>query len=204
MLISQNADCNGEWQAYASPKIWQLALPNNNLNTLYAKFRDAAGNESACGSNDILHDNIPPQAGTLVIENGAARTTKSSVTLSITASASQMYLTQDPQCLIGGVWEGIANCKLWPLAYDNASNTIYLKLRDEHGNSLCKCEHRACPPFNPSISINQGALKTKNLNVTFSISAAEAESMYLTSCEVGGSWETFSSSETLTLPEANP
>ncbi|MEY4615161.1 MAG: hypothetical protein RJB66_121 [Pseudomonadota bacterium] len=53
-----NSDCEtgGQWYNYGLGEKSDLALPNANAtNTVYAKFKDYAGNESGCSSASIRH-----------------------------------------------------------------------------------------------------------------------------------------------------
>lgn len=62
MYITYTEDCSsgGQWESYSSIKSdWQLATLNGS-NTIYIKFRDASGVESACVSQTIVHDDIRP------------------------------------------------------------------------------------------------------------------------------------------------
>jgi hypothetical protein len=66
MYITNTAGCasGGVYETYATSKAsWTLAIANAT-NTVYAKFKDAVGNESTCVSDTILHDNTGPTAPT--------------------------------------------------------------------------------------------------------------------------------------------
>ncbi|QDK38986.1 hypothetical protein [Bdellovibrio sp. NC01] len=62
VYITQTDDtCStgGTWETFTQSK--QITLQHENaMNTVYAKFRDAALNETDCMARNILHDNIPP------------------------------------------------------------------------------------------------------------------------------------------------
>ncbi len=59
--ITNDSSClgSGHWTSDFAPQSWSLPL-SNALNTVYLKFRDKAGNESACLSQAITHDNTAP------------------------------------------------------------------------------------------------------------------------------------------------
>ena len=61
MYITNTAGCasGGAWEAYASSKSWTIAQTNSTA-TVYVKFRDSVGNETACVSDSIIHDDIMP------------------------------------------------------------------------------------------------------------------------------------------------
>lgn len=61
MYISNTAGCStgGDWEDFNSSKTWTLGQTNSTA-TVYVKYRDNAGNESSCISDDILHMNSAP------------------------------------------------------------------------------------------------------------------------------------------------
>lgn len=62
MIFSQNPDFSGaSWQAYAASADFTLTSGDGNK-TVYAKFKDQAGNESTITSASILLDTVPPVA----------------------------------------------------------------------------------------------------------------------------------------------
>lgn len=56
MYVTNTADClsGGTWETTSSPKSWNLASIDS-LQSVFVKFRDAAGNESNCVSDTITH-----------------------------------------------------------------------------------------------------------------------------------------------------
>ena len=76
MYITNSPDCStgGEWQPLASEIPWQLGEKNISAN-VYAKFRSIYKTETACVSDSIIHDDIPPVltlAQTLPVVTNAA------------------------------------------------------------------------------------------------------------------------------------
>lgn len=61
MYITNTAACSagGVYEAFAVTKNWTLSTAES-VNTVYVKFKDLAGNESACISDDIIHNATPP------------------------------------------------------------------------------------------------------------------------------------------------
>ena len=59
MKISNTADCSaGTYEAYSTAKNgWSHGVSNGTA-TVSVLYRDAAGNESSCVSDTIIHDNI--------------------------------------------------------------------------------------------------------------------------------------------------
>lgn len=62
MYITNSPGCSagGTWEVYTQNKSWNLSFANN-LNRVYAKFRDSLGNETACINAAITHDDVAPQ-----------------------------------------------------------------------------------------------------------------------------------------------
>ncbi|NDE17649.1 hypothetical protein EBZ80_22255, partial [bacterium] len=62
MYITNTAGCGsgGSWETFSTSKAgWSLAQTNATA-TVYAKFRDDAGNETSCVSDTIIHDDVVP------------------------------------------------------------------------------------------------------------------------------------------------
>ena len=59
MFITNTSGCSsgGSYEAFAATKAWTLGTSNGTA-TVYVKFKDRAGNESACVSDTIVHDNV--------------------------------------------------------------------------------------------------------------------------------------------------
>lgn len=62
MYVTNTPGCGdgGSWESYATSKSGWTLTTLNATSSVYIKFRDAAGNESPCASDSILHDNTPP------------------------------------------------------------------------------------------------------------------------------------------------
>src|SRR5690606_34775950 len=61
MYVTATAGCasGGSWETYEETVDFPL-LNLNGSNTIYVKFRDALGNESACVNDTIIHDDTKP------------------------------------------------------------------------------------------------------------------------------------------------
>lgn len=136
MYITNTAACSagGIWETYANAKVWALGQTNASA-TVYVKYRDDASNESACVSDSITHDSIPPASTSIAINSASAFTNSTSVTLNLSAvGASEMYITNTSACGGGGVWESYSVTKAWTLGQVNALATVFVKFRDQAGN----------------------------------------------------------------------
>ncbi|MFK7873564.1 MAG: hypothetical protein AB8C84_10460, partial [Oligoflexales bacterium] len=135
MYITNTSGCsaNGTWESYTTSKAgWTLGQSDSTA-TVYAKFKDEAGNTSSCVNDTIIHDDNAPTSASLIISSGATTTISATVGLSPSAvSASEMYVTNTSGCNSGGSWESYATTKTgWPLAQTNATATVYVKFRDQ-------------------------------------------------------------------------
>ncbi|NBR25522.1 MAG: hypothetical protein EBU08_17445, partial [Micrococcales bacterium] len=138
MYVTNTAGCGsgGAWESYSTSKTdWTLSQSNATA-TVYAKFRDAIGNEGSCVSDTIIHDNIAPTSPTISINSDAVTTSSTSVTIALSANkASQMYVTDTTGCASGGTIEAYATTRAWTLSSGDGTKTVYIKYLDEAGNT---------------------------------------------------------------------
>ncbi len=84
MMVSNFSDFNqAKWENYVRTKKWIIDLRGNGEKTVYAKFRDGAGNESEVVSTSIILDTTPPTAGSITVDNGDKFTNSRQVKLNI-------------------------------------------------------------------------------------------------------------------------
>lgn len=161
--------------------------------------------------NQKKSDITPPQGASILINSGDAVTTSDSVVLTLSATdAMQMYVTNTSGCSSGGSWENYTTSKSWVLAQTNATATVYVKYRDSAQNETgCvsdTIEHDSSAPTGGSITINSGAAATNSTNVTLTLTATDANKMYVTNvagCGSGGTWEDFAGTFGWTLGQTN-
>ncbi|MEI6834470.1 MAG: Ig-like domain-containing protein, partial [bacterium] len=81
MYVTNADGCTsgGTWEPYDTSKSWTLAQTNATA-TVYAKFRDLAGNETGCVNDTIFHDDTAPLAPVI---SDASRSFNASFTPSI-------------------------------------------------------------------------------------------------------------------------
>jgi subtilisin family serine protease len=212
MYVTNTAGCSagGSWETYSTSKSWTLGQTNATV-TVYAKYRDAAGNESSCISDTIIHDNQAPTSPTIAINSAANYTNSTSVTLSLSSTgASQMYVTNIAGCSAGGSWETYSTSKSWTLGQTNATATVYAKYRDAAGNETsCISDtiiHDNIMPSSISLGIDNNSGYTNSNQITLKPNANGANQMYITNvsgCGSGGVWEAYSQSKLTTLSSLN-
>ncbi len=116
------------WEAYGAAKAWTLSNGDGNK-TVYAQFRDLAGNVETV-ADSILLDTIAP-AGTVVINGGAASTNNAIVTLTFSApGAIQMRVRNDAWT----EWLPYSTTGSWSLTSGEGLKTVCVQFRDAAGN----------------------------------------------------------------------
>ena len=161
--------------------------------------------------NQKKSDITPPSGASIVINSGDLVTTTNSVMLSLSAvDAYEMYITTTAECTAGGTWESYSNSKAWTLGQINATATMYAKFRDRALNvSECVSDsitHDDSAPSGGTISINGAATQTNSTSVTLTLSATDANEMYVTNtagCGSGGTWQGYATSQAWILGQTN-
>jgi uncharacterized protein YceK len=130
---------DGTWystpEPYAASKAWTLTLGQGTM-TVYAKFKDGAGNWSTAYTDTIVLDTTPP-TGTIAINGGATYANSTNVTLNLTCNdtlsgCSQVQFSNDgfnyapPQ--------QYAASKSWTLLTGDGAKTVYAMFQDGAGN----------------------------------------------------------------------
>lgn len=210
MYITDESDCatGGVYETYLNSKTWTLAQTNTTAN-VYVKFKDAAGNESVCIGDSIIHDDISPAASFIKINSDYEYTTSINVTLNLSAvDANEMYVTNTVGCSSGGVYESYNSSKAWTLGSLNSNSNVYVKFKDTAGNeSSCISDsiiHDNTPPSSTSIVINSGASSTSDTSINLTLNAINAAEMYITNeadCNSGGSYESYATSKSWIISE---
>ena len=171
MILSNSPDFkNARWENYVKSKKWMIDIVGEGEKTVYAKFRDRAGNESPVVSASIIYDITPPKGGTLTINDGAKYTRNRDVLLRISATdVAKIRVTSKG---FNKVFDfkpdehGVMKLKL-KLDSLEGLKTIRVYYMDEAGNKTLKAQEavihykfRGPPP--PLLSINQNAKFTND------------------------------------------
>ena len=123
------------WEPYAASKTWSLAT-GDGAKTVYVQFGDISGNVLANANDSITLDATAP-TGSIVVNSGAAFTTATTVTLTLSATdagrgVSQMRLRNEN--LPWSVWQAFAATKSWVLVAGRGTKTVSVQFRDVAGN----------------------------------------------------------------------
>ena len=178
MKISNTADCSaGTYEAFSTTKNGWTHGVSNGTATVSAIYRDAAGNESSCVSDTIVHDNTAPTGASISIAGAATHTATDSITLTLGATgASHMYITNTAGCASGGTEEAYSTSKAWTLGQTNGTATVYVKFRDLAGNeSACIDDTIIHDDNDPTVTItNSGWVNASNYTA-YSVTGACSE-----------------------------
>jgi|GEM_PF-913078 CUB domain./Regulator of chromosome condensation (RCC1) repeat. len=162
----------------------------------------------------LYWDNTAP-TGSIQINGGAATSTTTAATLTLAAtdpegSPLQMYITQDAGCVNGGNWETFATSKPWTLLNEGVSNTVYVKYKDEAGNtSTCYSasiiQDNGVAPTAVLTSTNGTDVGTMNVNLTITfnenvtgLSASDFTMVNATIGSLSGSGKVYTATVTAT------
>ncbi len=135
----QFSNDNSTWsapEAYAITKSWTLTS-GDGTKTVYAKFKDVAGNWSGAVSDTITLSASGP-TGTIKINNDAQYTNSTAVTLALSAQTSQSGVTISQMQFSNdntnwSTAENYAVSKNWPLTSGDNTKTVYAKFKDSNG-----------------------------------------------------------------------
>lgn len=172
MSFSNNGSSWGSWQSFATTSSWTLSTGDGSK-TVYAKFKDQAGNISSAASDTIVLDSAPP-TGTVIVNSGASTTTSSNVTLTLaaidaTSGVAQMSFSNDGSSWSS--WESHSTSKNWTLASGDGSRTAYARFKDNAGNvSSTLSDAITVDSVAPSISLS--SVSTYQSSLTFTVSWA--------------------------------
>ncbi|MBI5632250.1 MAG: hypothetical protein HZA15_02080 [Nitrospirae bacterium] len=165
------------WVAYDTTANITMPAGPDGTRTIYAQFRDSAGNVSATYMDTILLDRVLP-TGSVVINNGAATTSSLAVSLTLSAADSANAVTNMQFSLDNITWLGwvayAMTANITMPAGPDGTRTIYVQFRDAAGNvSLTYSDsiQYVTSLFTGSVLINSGAAATNVRPVVLTYSA---------------------------------
>lgn len=145
MKLSNAADCSGTsmWETYATTKPWTILGPG--VNVVSVIFKDVAGNESSCLSDEIVYDNDPPVVPTLLTLAAGTLSTDNknpvSVVVSPVIEGDTALVYSDSTCttLLGSAAAGPGGkATVTATLSGPGARVIYAKVRDiTNLNSNC-------------------------------------------------------------------
>lgn len=181
VAISLSEQGWGDWVPISAISSLTL-LSFDGAKTVYAKFRDAAGNETAPISRTIILDRVKP-TGSFLISGGAdAIRMGDAFPLTLTAS-DDVSAFSDLQVRFRdnlgggyGAWQPLAAQMTYVNNYGGGIAYVYAEFMDQAGNISTEVsdsiENDPSPPSG-SITINNGALGTYSPIVTIAYTASD-------------------------------
>lgn len=211
MAIDPGSGTFGSPVTYASTYAFTLA-PGQGLKTVRVEYSDRAGNKVTKSYSITLGapDTTPP-TGSVVINAGAAWTSGSAVTLSLSASDTgsgmgQMRFSNDN--VTWSTWETYATTKPWTLTAGAGAKTVYAQFRDVVGNgSVSYSDGITVDSTAPtgSVVINAGAASTNTQSVSLTLAATDTGGSGLTQMRFSNdnvtwsAWESYAASKAWSL-----
>jgi parallel beta-helix repeat protein len=207
MRFSNDGTTWTDWEAYTTSKSWTLP-PGDGTKTVYYQIKDIAGLVSITYSDTIVLDTTSP-SGSITINDGAAYTTTTSVTLTLSATdetsgIAEMRFSNDNTAYTE--WQAYATSKSWTLQDGDGTKTVYVQFKDHAGliSTYSDAITLDTQPPTGSITIAEGAAYTNSSVVTLTLSATDATSgvaqMRFSNDNVTWSdWEPYATSKTWTL-----
>ncbi|OGF44274.1 MAG: hypothetical protein A2231_02070 [Candidatus Firestonebacteria bacterium RIFOXYA2_FULL_40_8] len=166
--------------AYSTGQAWTLS-GSDGTKTVYAKFRDGAGNWSTPVNDTIVYDTTVPGSGSAVINGGAAYTGLTNVTLTLSATDVGSTIVSMQISNDGSNWTPFpyAVSKTWALVGSDGTKTVYVKYTDGAGNTSGNSTDTIILDTgapNGSVLINSGSNFTKTTLVTLTLTATDTGS----------------------------
>lgn len=208
MMVSNSFTFSGaSWETPASSRSWILAS-GEGTETVYAQFKDAAGNASTVVTDDVVLDTQAP-TGSATINGGSAYTTTTATQLALSAAdpvsgVQQMRISNDGT-FDTEPWENYATSRAWVLEAGDGLKTVYVQFRDKAGNvSASATDTITLDTLAPSgtVTIDGGATYTTSTAANLDITSDRAVQMMISDdpAFAGASWEPTATSKSWNLP----
>jgi len=134
MSLSNTNYFNGAvWEPFKPSKEWALS-PRDGEKTVFAKFRDDAGNETKPEYAKILLDTEAPIPGVLKINGDNTLTKEATVSLTFNARNAMFMVVSNSAKFEDGVWEPYQASKRWALKEGPGMKRVYVKYKDGCNN----------------------------------------------------------------------
>ncbi len=195
------------WEDYKPEKDWILD-GEDGVKTVYAVFKDEAGNYSALYSDKIILDRVGPTNCNVVFNNNMKWVPPggNKITLDMTADgADKMIISEDPTFKTGR-WELFIPRKVFEVSKGDGEKDIYVKFKDKAGNESQVISGKVfldtSPPTPISLSIDDGAKYTNNPSKTVKLEIMAKDALEMRISQKGGSagtWEPYVKEKSIVL-----
>ncbi len=196
------------WETYATSKTGWSLTAGDGAKTVYAQFRDGAGNVSSSYSDGITLDASGP-SGTMSVNNGAAFTGTTAATVNSSVSDAGSGMSQmriNPGTGVYGSWVTYSASAAITLPTGLGTKTVAVQYRDTAGNvtTLTDTIVLDTSPPTGTMSVNSGAAYTNLVAATVNSTVNDALSgVTQMSIDPGtgsyGAWVTYAGNYPITL-----
>lgn len=116
--------------------------------------------------------------GEIHINGDAEFTNDKQVRLNLSSfRAKDMFITNDPTCKTGGIWEAFSTQREWSLGFKNRDVSVYVAYRDEEGVvGACVSDSILHDDINPSVFLQKSPLFFREAGASFSFRASDTGS----------------------------
>ncbi|MBA2689848.1 MAG: hypothetical protein H0U63_03495, partial [Burkholderiales bacterium] len=179
MQVSENNSfADAAWLPYSDLRTFTLSA-GNATKTVYARFRDAADNQTGTVSDSIVLDTTPISVPFVTIQADA--TSSATVTVNISASnIDEMNLSHLADFSAGTGWISYLGATNYTFPAGDGVRTLYAKFRKTSGAETVVVSDTyildTMPPILPSIRVNNGAAVVNDDIVTLNLSAVDETS----------------------------
>ena len=183
MKFSNDGSTYSSEVSYATSYSWTLSS-GYGTKTVYAKFKDNSGNWSSAVSDTIAYIDATPPTGSVVINSGAASTSTTAVTLTLSASDNSGSVTGMKFSNDGATYSSevsYATSYSWTLSSGIGTKTVSVLFKDSSGNWMTSPATDTIQLVSPSdttpptgsILINSGATTSSSTSVTLTLAASD-------------------------------
>jgi uncharacterized protein YdeI (BOF family) len=172
--LSNTTSGSYTWSTYSAGSCGWILSTGDGTKTVYAVFKDYAGNVSSQTADTIILDMTPPTVGTVSINTNAVYTQSTVVNVKWSSATDNYGVASVGLSNTSGsgyVWSGYTSGsgRSWNLISGEGTKTVYVVFRDNAGNISVEITDTiildATAPTNGTISINTAASYTRSTSV---------------------------------------
>jgi hypothetical protein len=207
MWISNSKEfTDGAWEPYSLIKYNFILAGEDGEKTVWAKFKDKAGNETNPVSANITLDRQEPYDAQIIIEQGSTYCRTNNVRLELKVSdAQEMIVSASPLFLPPAKWVRYEPQISYQLSPGDGEKRLFVKYRDKAGNESAPANAKIIvdseAPVIKALKINGGKTSTNSTQVELTFDVLGAQQMMVSNSSQfgGGYWDDFSGKINWTL-----
>jgi hypothetical protein len=202
MISNSNSFYNQKWRAFQTNiEAWELEGNDDGPRTIYAKFRDVAGNVSEVVSDRITIDTRPPFGCGITLDKGNTYSIRQDrrIDIDLSAREADSVRVSQQKDFANVPWQPYASSLVVNLEGDDGPRVFFAQFKDRAGNLSETVQATIIsditPPRDCEVSINGGSAATSNINkeVDLSFLAPDADQMMISNHPSfkGARWQTY-------------